>query len=189
MRTDLAAFRSVVQRLSSKGLGVAMETTRSVPRDVVAGALAGAAATWVMNRATTILYERENRQARQREDAARGGRTAYEIAAEKAAGMAGRELSEAQRKSLGTAVHWGLGIAAGVTYALLRRRVPRAAEAQGMAFGAAFWLLVDEGLTPTVGLTPGPRAFPWQTHVRGLVGHLVYGVVADTTLDLLERAA
>jgi hypothetical protein len=35
-------------------------------------------------------------------------------------------------------------------------------------------------------LTPGPAAFPWQTHARGLAGHLAFGVVADTPLDVAE---
>lgn len=50
-------------------------------------------------------------------------------------------------------------------------------------------LLVDEAATPALGLTPGPTAFPWQTHARGLAGHLAYGVATETALDVLDRAA
>lgn len=45
---------------------------------------------------------------------------------------------------------------------------------------------MDEGAVYALGLTPGPANFPWQTHARGLAGHLVFGAVTDATLSLLE---
>ncbi len=155
--------------------------------DLALGAAAGLAATWVMNQATTFLYEREDQQARQREDAARGGETAYGIAAGKAAGALGVELSPAARKQLGAGLHWALGAGGGAAYAALRRRLPLVDAGQGLAYGAAFFALVDEGANTALGLTPPPTAFPWQAHARGLAGHLVYGVVTDTLLDAADR--
>jgi hypothetical protein len=64
-----------------------------------------------------------------------------------------------------------------------------AAIARGVAFGTAFWLMMDEGAVYALGLTPGPTAFPWQTHARGLAGHLTFGAVADATLGALQSAA
>jgi hypothetical protein len=157
--------------------------------DLVAGALAGAVATWVMGKATEYLYEHENQTAREREDRAREGKTAYEVAAEKTASTVGTELSEDNRKRYGSAIHWTLGLGAGALYGALRPRLQNLAWARGFLFGAAFWLLVDEIATPVLGLTPGPEAFPWQTHARGLAGHLVFGAAADATLETLELAA
>jgi uncharacterized membrane protein YagU involved in acid resistance len=71
-------------------------------------------------------------------------------------------------------------------YGVVRDRVPGSGLRRGLAYGAAFSLLVDEGLVPLLGLAPGPRAFPWQTHARGFAGHLVFGAVAETTLELLD---
>ncbi|MGE3507475.1 MAG: hypothetical protein AB7N65_01155 [Vicinamibacterales bacterium] len=48
--------------------------------DMVKGAIAGAAATWMMGQATTWMYEQEGAQAKARENRVRGDRTAYEIA-------------------------------------------------------------------------------------------------------------
>ena len=157
--------------------------------DVIDGAIAGAVATWAMGKVTTALYEREDRAARQREDEARAGRTAYEAAAEKASAVVGNTLSEEERKRYGSAIHWTLGIAAGAVYGALRPRVERVSLARGLAFGTAFWLLMDEGVTPAIGLTRGPAAFPWQTHARGLAGHLAFGAVADVTLGALQSSA
>lgn len=158
-----------------------------VAADLVKGAIAGAVATWVMNQVTTLLYERENEHARQREDSARHGRTAYEVAAEKTARLTGRTLPERTRRRAGAAVHWGLGIGAGAAYAVMRRRATSLGLGGGLLFGSGFWLVMDEVAVYLFGLTPGPAAFPWQTHARGLVGHLTFGSVTDATLDLLDQ--
>lgn len=60
---------------------------------------------------------------------------------------------------------------------------------QGLAFGLAFFLLVDALADTALGLAKPPQAYPWQTHARGLAGHLVFGLVTDTSLDLLDPAA
>lgn len=162
---------------------------QSLAADIIDGAIAGAVATWVMGKATTALYGRENEAARQREDEARHGQTAYGVAAEKAASVAGQELSEDQQARYGQAIHWALGIGAGALYGALRPRSDVASTGGGLLFGAAFWLLMDETVTPALGLTPGPAAFPWQTHARGLAGHLLFGRVANTTLAVIQPAA
>jgi hypothetical protein len=61
--------------------------------------------------------------------------------------------------------------------------------AGGLWFGSAFFVLVDELLVPVLGLTPGPRAFPLRTHLRGAVSHLAFGVAAESTARVLERVA
>jgi uncharacterized membrane protein YagU involved in acid resistance len=153
------------------------------------GAIAGAVATWAMWKLTTYLYAREDQSAREREDRARRGTTAYGALAEKSAKAVGATLSEEQRDAYGSRIHWALGAGAGALFGLLRNSMPAAGAGYGLAFGTAFWLLVDEGVVYLLGLTPGPAAFPWQTHARGLAGHLVYGVVANTALAALEPAS
>jgi hypothetical protein len=166
-----------------------MRPNHTITEDLLKGAVAGAVATWVMGRVTSALYAREDRRARHREDQARGGKTAYGVAAEKAAHALGAGLKDEQREKLGSALHWALGIGAGAAYAVLRRRFESVGRAAGFGFGTAFWAAVDEGLVPALGLTPGARAFPWQTHARGLAGHLSFGAVTDGTLRLLDAVA
>lgn len=157
--------------------------------DLIKGAVAGAVATFVMGRVTGYMYEREDPEAREQEDEARGGRSSYEAAAEKAGEAAGRPLDRTEREQAGSAMHWALGIGAGAAYALFRRQVQGLGVTAGTALGTAFWGFIDEGLVPALGLTPGPTAFPWQTHARGLIGHLTFGTVTDGTLRLLDRVA
>lgn len=164
---------------------------RSAPlgRSVVRGALAGAAATWAMDRVTTFLYERESKHVQHKEDEARGHGTAYDTAAEKAGRVMGIDLSETERQKAGIAIHWLLGAVAGATYGLLRDRFPASSAGAGLLFGTAFWLVIDEGANYALRLTPGPLAFPWQAHARGLAGHLIFGATADATLRTLETVA
>ncbi len=156
--------------------------------DLMKGALAGLAATWVMGKVTGYLYEREDEQAREREDAAREGETAYENAAGKAADLLGRELSDEDLARAGETIHWALGASAGALYGALRGRLPGADAGAGLAYGAAFFLAMDEGGNVLLGLTPGPQAFPWQAHARGLAGHLAFGATAELALRLLNHS-
>ncbi len=152
---------------------------------LISGIAAGVVATWIMTRVTTLMYEHENRAARQREDAARGKKTAYEVAADKAAAIIGRKLSDRQRGRWGQAIHWSLGLGAAVVYTAIRTQLESPDLRHGLLFGFIFWAVMDETVTPLLRLTPGPLAFPWQTHLRGLVGHLVFGGVTEVTLALL----
>lgn len=166
-----------------------MRRRANLPADVLKGAIAGAVATAVLDRVTTFMYERESPGARKTEDRARAGRTAYETAAERIAALLGTNLEGEQRKRVGLIIHWALGIAAGVAYATYGRKNPTLRRGAGSAFGTAFWGAVDEGLVSLLGLTPPPKAFPIETHIRGLAGHLAFGVTADRTLRLLDAVA
>jgi uncharacterized membrane protein YagU involved in acid resistance len=160
------------------------EQQRSVLGDAIDGAIAGLVATWVMGKVTTLLYERQDERATERENQARGGKSAYGVAAEKGARIIGLELSDEQRQKYGSGVHWVLGIAMGAAYGVLRPRLPHADAGHGLLFGTAFFLAVDEIGNTVLGLTPPPQEFPWQAHARGLAGHLTYGAVADTVARL-----
>lgn len=160
----------------------------SIATDLLKGALAGAAATWVMNQATTWMYEHEADAAKARENDARGDETAYASAAGAMAGVAGYALEKDQRAQAGQALHWIAGIGAGAFYGVARKRWPSVAGAVGLPFGAGFYLAIDEIMNPALGFTPGPTAFPWQTHARGLGGHLVFGLALEVLLGGLDRS-
>ncbi|CAA9308229.1 MAG: hypothetical protein AVDCRST_MAG68-1021 [uncultured Gemmatimonadetes bacterium] len=70
-------------------------------------------------------------------------------------------------------------------YGVLRPHVRVARAGRGLAHGAAFSLVVDEGAVPLLGFAPGPGALPWQTHARGFVGHLVFGLATEAALEVL----
>ena len=154
--------------------------------DLILGAAGGAAGTWLMDLATTALYEREGKSVQKRENAARGDKTAYQIAAEKLVALAGRGVEDDLRDEIGSSIHWSLGVGAGVAYGALRNVIPQLALGSGVVYGAAFWLLMDEAALTALGLTPAPRTFPWQTHARGLVGHLALGAAIESVFDIAD---
>lgn len=165
----------------------AEEKGRDLAGDIFKGTIAGAAGWWAMDHVLRFLYNHEDPSVRGAEDAARGGVPALEVLAEKIATRAGISLSTVQREKAGTVLQWVEGIGTGIVFGVLRGRAPTVGAGRGLAFGAGVSLLVDEGMVPLLDLSPGPTAFPWQTHARGFLGHLVYGLVADVVLDVLNR--
>ncbi|QEH38426.1 hypothetical protein OJF2_70270 [Aquisphaera giovannonii] len=153
----------------------------------LAGAVAGAVATTAMSAVTGAIYAQEGRLDRWREDWARGGRFEHEAAASKAAEFLGYDLTREQEKAAGTALHYGVGVGSAAIYGAFRHHIPVPSAIRGLGFGAALWLLLDEGAMPALGVTPGPKAFPRATHARGLAGHLVYGLVTEGVLAAVDR--
>lgn len=158
--------------------------------DVVKGAVAGAVAVWAMDKVTWWMWDREDPAAPAQERQARpnGMDPAHNIA-NRVAGAMGKELSPAQPHPAGVAVHYGLGMGPGAAYAVLRKLVPVVGAGGGLLYGLALSLVEDEGIAPLLGLAGAPTEYPWQAHLRGVVGHLVLGAVTHATLDLLDRAA
>lgn len=155
--------------------------------DLVKGAVAGAVATFVMDRLTQVLHDHEDPAARRQEKRARGRRTVPQEAAHRAARASGRRLTRSETRVAGTVLHWVTGVGAGAAYGALRHRFPQITRAGGTAFGAGFFVLVDETVPPLLGLSAPPQDFPWQAHVRGLSGHVVFGAVTEGVLELLDR--
>lgn len=158
--------------------------------DVVKGAVAGAVGVWAMDKVVWWMWNREDPAALEQERQARpGGMDPAHNIANRVAGAMGKELSPAQPHPAGVAVHYGLGVMPGSAYAVLRKRVPVVGAGGGLLYGLAMTLMEDEGISPLLGLAGAPTEYPWQAHLRGVVGHLVLGAVTHATLDLLDRAA
>ena len=153
---------------------------RSLATDLLLGALAGAAGTALMDKLTTLAYEHEPKKARDREDNARGDKTAYVVAAEKLG------VPDDRQEMVGQAIHWSLGVGAGALYGVLRNRSRKLGIGSGLAYGVAFWLVMDEAMNTLLRLTPPPQRFPWQTHARGLAGHVVLGGAIEAAFDLAD---
>lgn len=178
--------------------------------DMLLGAVAGAAASYVMAQVTHYLDEYQDKRTKEQETEANRGKIASSvevgnapgmvkqrgvsglssggsIAVEKVARMAGKELAHKERSGFEFALNIGLSMGVGAVYALLRHRIPGTNLGHGLVLGTTFWLLVDEVGNPLLGLTPPQAEFPWQTHMRGLTGHMVFGLVAETVLTLADE--
>jgi uncharacterized membrane protein YagU involved in acid resistance len=102
--------------------------------------------------------------------------------------VAGHPPSERAKPLLGTAVHWGFGVASGALYALARDTREGLDMRGGLTLAMGLWALVDEIGLSLGGFQDAPTSYPARAHVSALVSHVAYGVaVAATTQRLAQE--
>ena len=150
--------------------------------DVLAGALAGWAASWAMAASYQPIMRTGSAETLRREQEAQAGLPPSSVrAAEAAARTVGARLPDRRARALGgKTIHYGYGIAWGAAFALAARALRfRPPVATGLAFGALLWVLSDEVLVPLLGFSRLPARYPASSHLKGLAAHLVYGVATE----------
>jgi len=150
------------------------------------GALGGAMGTWLMDLVTTGLLEGQSKESLRREkEASPNGKSSVANLVDRIEGLAGVTLKANQRSMATQAIHYGLGILPGALYGSLRNRLPLLGAGRGVVYGVILWAVNDEYLNARLGLAGDFGAYPFQTHWRGLVGHIALGVATDTAVDVL----
>lgn len=139
------------------------ESRNNVLGDLVWGALAGAAAIWAAEQVDRYVVQEIPQP-------------------ETAANIAPRAAHR-----MGTPAQYGIGAALGALYGALYRRTPIIGSGHGLLYGTAMLTLEAERLGALVGAGTRPQPHPWQSYVRGAIGHGVFGVVTDTLLRLFRR--
>jgi Protein of unknown function (DUF1440) len=157
-------------------------------RDAVATVVAGIGAAWVMNRATTAIYERQSEASRRREEEVGEG-VAYAVVVRRVAGLVGHEIAPARAERLGEAFHYAMGAVLAPGYVLLRRRFGLPPVTAGLAFGLSVSVVVDELANPLLGFTAPPQSYPLVTHVRGIAGHVVFGLTMAGLFEVMTGPA
>jgi hypothetical protein len=164
-----------------------MNERESVLADSLKGAVAGGIAVWVMEQVDWYMYNHEAAEARRRTQRVRpGGLDPAHVMANRVAHAVGTELSPPQPHPAGIAIHYALGVGPGALYGALQDRVPGLGAGRGALFGLGLFLMQDELAFAASGLSARPSQYPWQAHARGLVAHLIFGVVTDTLLRVLK---
>jgi hypothetical protein len=100
------------------------------------------------------------------------------------------ELPEPVFEANWIAQHFAYGTAAGIVYALIRKRL-RIAEPvpSGPLFGGVLCALGYAGWLPAVGLYPPPHAQPKRRIGMLILSHIVYGTVTAATAQALCPSA
>jgi hypothetical protein len=148
-------------------------------RVLLVGAAAGYVAGQVMDKATTWFYERQSDASKQREQLLLP-EGAPMASVKRLAALVGAEPTDEQTAQLAAALHQSLGQLYGVAAATLAGRGVNPVSA-GLATGLGGFLLVDE-LANSLFFTPPPQAYPPESHLRGLVGHLTLGATTGLLL-------
>lgn len=166
----------------------------------IAGALAGAAGSWVMNCLVSLYpaptsgrgHGAQSLQPGQ-PDHGLGERQLHdgrpwehsdEDATERLAEMARREATGVrstglEKQVLGKLVHYAFGASSAAVYGALVEAYPWLSCAYGMGFGTAVWLGADEGTVPAIGLSTAPNQQPLSVHLTSFGSHLAYGLTSE----------
>lgn len=150
-------------------------------------AVAGVIGTKAMEPVSMKLYQLQSGADRRREEEVRPG-PPYQIAAGKAARLAGVDLQGRALERAGLVFHYGLAISWAPVYQLLRRKTRLGPLAAGVATGAAMSLIADEGLTPALGFSAPNRQYPLSTHLRAFAAHIVFGLTIAGVTEALSKA-
>lgn len=180
-------------------------STPSVVRGVVAGAVAGVAATLLMDQfqklgaAAQKASEKQQKlaagespwaiahQQAEKEQEAAAQENSTEIVARKIVAAAGSELAPEQRKQAGNAVHYTFGTMMGVVYGVAAEILPEVTSGGGTAFGTVLFLGADEIAVPTLRLAPPPTTTAPTDHLQHWAAHVVYGGSLELVRSLLRR--
>lgn len=156
--------------------------------DLLIGAAAGVAAVWIMDRVDNFNFRHEDAAAHRQTVAVRPeGQPPAQAMVSQIAQRTGHSLSRERIDRIGKGAHYMIGAAPAMLYSLLGARYPAITRGRGAVFGLAMFALQDELMNPVMGWSAKPKAYPWQAHARGLVGHLVYGLAVDAAVRVLKR--
>ena len=97
-------------------------------------------------------------------------------------------LTKSEKESAGAIAHYAMGVTSGAIYGAVAEVVPGATAAEGLPFGAAVWLIADEGVVPAVGLSRKPTDYPLSIHAYAFASHLVYGLTTELVRRAVRRA-
>jgi uncharacterized membrane protein YagU involved in acid resistance len=154
---------------------------------VLRGLIAGAIGAWVMDRATWMLQDRQKRQTvRQEREAWPEGLDVSHALGYKLADAVGLPVSKNQPSTLGMTTHYLLSIGPAILYAAMRERDLRFAGDRGLLYSLLIFVLWDEVLSAATGVAAPPAKYPWQAHMRGILGHLALGLATHIALSALE---
>jgi putative membrane protein len=160
----------------------------------LAGGLAGGLlASWTMNRFQDVWSSLGRRN--QKSQAApltqatsdEPDDTTIKAASAISEGLFHHPLTKDEKKLGGTLVHYSLGASVGGLYGAAAEFAPEVTTVAGLPFGAVFWLVVDEGAVPLLGLAKGPAEYPLSAHAYALASHLVFGATTEFVRRTVRR--
>jgi uncharacterized membrane protein YagU involved in acid resistance len=173
-----------------------------VCKGLAAGLIGGLVASWTMNRFQdrwsklaqgNRMSPQDQLESRQLESDEQGrveaeDDTTVRTASAISEGLFDHKLTQKEKKIAGPAVHYILGTGVGGLYGAAAEVAPKVTTGAGLPFGAVFWLVVDEGAVPILGLSKGPTQYPLSTHVYALASHFVYGLTTELVRRVVLKA-
>jgi putative membrane protein len=177
-------------------------------KGLAAGMIGGLAASWIMNQFQAALAKRiagreKPHGAQSLQDGSpqhgvgrklqeRGSEEQDDNATERMASLVSEEvfahrLSEDEKERGGVIAHYAMGVTSGVMYGAAAELLPQVTAGAGLPFGAAVWVIADEGIVPALGLSKSPTEYPLSKHTYAFVSHLVFGLSAEVVRNAVRR--
>ena len=151
------------------------------------GGAAGAVGVVAMDAVTWLLYRRESRLNLLREKRARrDGKDSAHALVRRVGEAVGTDAGSSEPNGAGIAVHYALGMGPGAVYAEQRGKRPWLRRGNGALYGAGLYVVNDLLAARLLRIVGPQRSYPWQAHARGIVGHVVLGVVTEAALKAME---
>ncbi|MGA9996228.1 MAG: DUF1440 domain-containing protein [Pyrinomonadaceae bacterium] len=98
------------------------------------------------------------------------------------------ELTKSEKEVAGAALHYAMGATSGALYGAVAEIIPEVKIAEGIPFGAAVWLIADEGIVPAAGLSKSSTEYPLSIHAYALASHLVFGLTTEVVRRAVRNA-
>lgn len=155
----------------------------------VKGLAAGAVGVTAMDYLVTWpMYKLEDEEAYRREKELQpDGKWAAHAAVKKTANLLGTQPSEDKIFYAGKVHHYLIGMAPAAIYAYFYNKSSVLKKTKGFLLGFGLFVIMDELVVPALGLSGPAKKYPWQAHLRGLLGHLMYGVATHYALEAISR--
>jgi uncharacterized membrane protein YagU involved in acid resistance len=150
-----------------------LSTPARIARGTVAGIIAGAVASFAMDRfqaaMSSLLPSDDSKSEPATEKAADAVATT----------VTGQPVADSAKPLAGQSIHYALGIGLGVAYGIAAEFRPAVTAGFGTAFGIGTATLLDEAAVPAVGLGDAPWKTPLSTTIYAYASHLVFGGTAE----------
>ncbi len=158
----------------------------NIGKGLLAGAVGGLAASWIMTQFQSLLSRavegQPNPHQGEGEDATE--KTADRVSTK----VLSHPLTKEEKKTAGPLVHYAYGTGIGALYGGLAQKYKATNSGFGSAYGAAAWALGDEVAVPALGLSKKPTETPVSKQLQFLAAHLVYGLTLEGVRRLTLKA-
>lgn len=99
----------------------------------------------------------------------------------------GNELTDEEKVSYLPFIHYGMGMAIGVTYVMLLNKEKKLAFDGGVTAGAIIWSLTHGSMLPALGLQGKVKDMPVSWWFWEFGSHLVFGVALEQSRKVLNK--
>ena len=148
-------------------------TAAKLARGLVAGVIAGAVASFAMDRFQAVASPLLPSNGSDSEPATEQAADAL------AHSMTGSAVAEVDKPLAGQAIHYAVGIALGAAYGVAAEFRPSITAGYGLAFGLGTATLLDEAAVPAAGLGDAPWKAGLASNIYAYASHLVFGGVSE----------